>query len=149
MPIKTLFPMLLACLAVTACDRVDPNSPVGQRKAIFKEMMSTSEDLGGMLRGRIPFEAAEFSAGALKLDELSHKPWQHFPQIAEQEKSSAKPELWQRQEHFQALVREMEAATGALVEATQVSPLRKSSVTSVMQRVEDACESCHKDFRAY
>ncbi|RZI79389.1 MAG: cytochrome c, partial [Pseudomonas sp.] len=44
--------LLVASLALLGCDRVDPNSPLGQRKAIFKQMLNTSEDLGGMLRGR-------------------------------------------------------------------------------------------------
>jgi cytochrome c556 len=42
---------LLACLTLSACGGVDPNSPLGQRKAIFKQMLKTGEDLGGMLRG--------------------------------------------------------------------------------------------------
>ncbi len=45
-------------------------------------MLKTSEDLGGMLRGRLPFDGVKFADGALKLDSLSHQPWQHFPQRA-------------------------------------------------------------------
>ncbi len=48
--------LLLGLLAVTllaGCDRVDPNSPLGKRQALFEEMLRTSEYLGGMLRGRL------------------------------------------------------------------------------------------------
>ena len=54
MTFKKLTVVLLACLTLSACGGVDPNSPLGQRKAIFKQMLKTGEDLGGMLRGRIP-----------------------------------------------------------------------------------------------
>src|SRR5450830_1182784 len=78
MTFKKLTVVLLACLALSACGGVDPNSPLGQRKAIFKQMLKTGEDLGGMLRGRIPFDGAKFAEGAVKLDALSHEPWKHF-----------------------------------------------------------------------
>ncbi len=56
--LKCFTVLLLAGLTLAACDRVDPNSPLGQRKAIFKQMLKTSEDMGGMLRGRLPFDGA-------------------------------------------------------------------------------------------
>ena len=52
---KTLFLIVLA-LALSGCGGVDPNSPQGQRQSIFKQMLKVSEDLGGMLRGRLAFK---------------------------------------------------------------------------------------------
>lgn len=141
--------MLLATLAVTGCDRIDPNSPLGQRKAIFKDMMKTSEDLGGMLRGRLIFNEDQFIAGAQHLDTISHQPWQHFPQVKDSERTTARDDVWQRQERFNELARAQEAATTALVAATAQRPLEPKALVAPMQRVENACESCHKEFRAY
>ena len=92
-------PLLLCSvvLALAACGGVDPNSPMGKRQALFKEMLRTSEDLGGMLRGRLPFDEARFVAGAEQLDKLSRQPWQHFPQVRDEGDSRAKDEVWQRQ----------------------------------------------------
>ena len=144
--------LLLGLLAVTllaGCDRVDPNSPLGKRQVLFEEMLRTSEDLGGMLRGRLAFNPQRFAQGAQQLDELSRQPWQHFPQIAESERSSAKPEVWQEQQRFQQLARELEAATGALAAASAQQPLVAEAMAPLVQRVEDSCEACHKAFRAY
>ena len=74
MMFKRMTVILVACLALSACGGVDPNSPLGQRKAIFKQMLKTSEDLGGMLRGRLAFDGQKFADGAVKLDALSHQP---------------------------------------------------------------------------
>ena len=82
MMLKRCSVLLLACLTLTACGGVDPNSPLGQRKAIFKQMLKTSEDMGGMLRGRLAFDGQKFADGAVKLDALSHEPWQHFPPVS-------------------------------------------------------------------
>ncbi|VVN46757.1 hypothetical protein PS862_03561 [Pseudomonas fluorescens] len=147
MTFKRLSIVLLACLALSACGAVDPNSPLGQRKAIFKQMLKTSEDLGGMLRGRIPFDGGRFADGAVKLDALSREPWKHFPQVREEDHTSAKDDVWQQQARFQELARSLEAATSDLVIASKVQPYKASNLGPAVQKVEDACSACHKEFR--
>lgn len=144
---KRLTVVLLAALALTGCDRVDPNSPLGQRKAIFKAMLKTSEDMGGMLRGRLPFDGAKFADGAAKLDGLSHQPWQHFPQVRDEGDSSARPDVWERQARFQDLARQLEGVTGELVEVTRTQPLDITQMKAPMDKVEAACKACHSEFR--
>ncbi|MFN1265136.1 cytochrome C [Pseudomonas lundensis] len=147
MTLKRLTVVLLACLTLSACGGVDPNSPLGQRKAIFKQMLKTSEDLGGMLRGRIPFDGPRFAEGAIKLDALAHEPWKHFPQVKESDQTSATDDVWQKQARFQDLARQLEAATGELVIASQVQPYKASHLAPAVQKVEDTCSACHKEFR--
>jgi len=147
MTLKRIAVVLLACVALSACGGVDPNSPLGQRKAIFKQMLKTSEDLGGMLRGRIPFDGPKFTEGAVRLDALSREPWQHFPQVREEDHTSAKDDVWQKQAQFQQMARDLEAATGELVIASKVQPYKASNLGPAVQKVEDACSACHKQFR--
>lgn len=142
--------LLIAALSLSACGDVDPNSPLGKRQAIFKQMLKTSEELGGMLRGRVPFDGARFASGARQLDELAHQPWQHFPQVREEgDDSDARDEVWQRQERFQQLARELEAATGALAAGGAQPGLKAATLAPLVQRVEDSCEGCHQEFRVY
>ena len=94
MIVKRLTVVMLVCLTLSACGGVDPDSPLGQRKAIFKQMLKTSEDLGGMLRGRIAFDGPRFTEGAIKLDALAHEPWKHFPQVKESDQTSATDNVW-------------------------------------------------------
>ncbi|HEX5841312.1 MAG TPA: cytochrome c [Pseudomonas sp.] len=149
MKIRYLLLPLLA-LTLAACGGVDPNSPEGKRQAIFKQMLKVSEDLGGMLRGRIPFNEQRFVSGAGELEQLTRTPWQHFPRVNEEGgESRAKDEVWQRQERFQQLARAMEASTAALVAATAVKPLNSAALAAPVQLVEDSCEACHKEFRAF
>ncbi len=141
--------LLAVVLSLGACGGVDPNSPLGKRKAIFKQMLNVSEDLGGMLRGRIKYDEAVFVEKAIQLDRLSKTPWQHFPSIKEDEKTSARDDVWQQQERFQELARKLESTTARLVASTTQPPLNESVLALRVQSVEDACESCHKEFRAY
>lgn len=138
---------LIAIVAVVGCDRIDPNSPLGKRKAIYQQMLDVKEDLGGMLRGRLEFDPESFVSGAAKLDEVSRQPWQHYPEVKEAQ-SDARDDVWQQQARFNEMARELEASTAALVAATagQVTP---ESVAPAFKQVEDNCEACHKEFRAY
>ncbi|WP_458373787.1 c-type cytochrome [Pseudomonas laurylsulfatiphila] len=147
MTLNRLSVVLLACLTLSACGGVDPNSPLGQRKAIFKQMLKTGEDLGGMLRGRIPFDGPKFAEGAVKLDGLSREPWQHFPQAREEDHTSARSDVWEQQARFQGMARDLESATGELVIASQIQPYKASNLGPAVQKVEDACSACHKAFR--
>lgn len=149
MKLKSLSLLVLA-LALSACGGVDPNSPQGQRQTIFKQMLKVSEELGGMLRGRVAFKEQRFVQGAAELDQLTRTPWQHFPQVKEEGgESRAKDEVWQRQARFQELARAMEASTAALVTATLARPLQAEALSAPMQRVEDSCKACHEEFRAF
>ena len=139
--------ILLAGLSLGACERLDPNSPLGQRKTIFKQMLKTSEQLGGMLRGRISFNEADFVAGAGRLDSLVKTPWQHFPQARDGGDSSARAEVWERQARFHDLARQLEGVTGELVDATRGQPLDAAQLKGPMDKVEAACKACHTEFR--
>lgn len=141
---------LLACTLLAACDRVDPDSPLGKRQTLFKDMLRESEDLGGMLRGRLSFNAQRFAAGVIRLDELSRQPWQHFPQVQEAgDDSRARDEVWQRQERFQQLARELEARTAELRALAQAGDLQVQTLAAPVERVEAACKACHEEFRIY
>jgi cytochrome c556 len=145
--VKRFSMLMLACLMMSACGGVDPNSPLGQRKAIFKQMLKTNEELGGMLRGRVPFDGARFAELAVQLDQLSREPWKHFPPVREQDHTSARDEVWQKQARFQELAHSLEAATAQLVTASKVQPYSASYLGPAVQKVEDACSACHKEFR--
>lgn len=145
---RTLLLLALSGLTLTACERIDPDSPLGQRKALYQQMLKTSEDLGGMLRGRLSFDEKRFAAGALQLDALSRQPWQHYPAVRE-EHSKARDAVWQRQERFSELARDLEASTAALVAASSALPLNARALVAPVERVEQACKACHEEFRVY
>ncbi len=148
MKLMPLCVSLVAVLALVGCNRIDPNSPLGKRKAIYQQMLDTKEDLGGMLRGRLAFDSNGFVAGAAKLDELSRQPWQYYPEVKE-EQSEARDDVWQQQERFKELALELEARTAELVTVTTQGPVTAESVGAAFQRVEDTCEACHKKFRNF
>lgn len=148
MKLKLLGLTLIGMLALSGCDRIDPDSPLGKRKAIYQQMLDVKEDMGGMLRGRLAFDGDAFAAGAVRLDDLSRQPWQHYPAVKE-EQSDAREDVWQREARFNELARALEQQTAALVALTSEQSVTAEKVAPAFQQVEDACETCHKEFRAY
>lgn len=151
MKLKTLSVLLLAGVALAGCHRLDPNSPLAKRQAVFKQMLHASEDMGGMLRGRIVFDAEKFRADSVKLNELAGQPWQYFPTTKPADEggdSRAKAELWQRQLEFQADSKTFQQAVTALEANTRAATPTAEGVRKDFAAVEDACDACHKKFRA-
>jgi len=142
--------LLLAALLLTACKPEDPNSPPALRKALFKQMLNESEQLSGMLRGRLSFNQESFSQGAAKLAQLSKAPWQYFPQPKNQEKNNnARESIWQRQARFIELARALEIAAVDLQQISLEKPLSVEALSLPMQGVEQACKACHQEFRRF
>ena len=143
--------LLAGCLVLllAGCGVVDPDSPMGKRQVIFKQMLKTSESLGGMMRGRIAFDGERFALQAQELDQLARQPWQHFPKVQDQGDSAAKAEVWQRQERFQQLARALAARTGELLQASRTKPLSMAAVKPAQANVEAACKACHQEFRSH
>ncbi|PAV68064.1 hypothetical protein WR25_17934 [Diploscapter pachys] len=102
--------------------------------------------MGGMLRGRLPFDGVKFAEGAVKLDSLAHEPWQHFPQVRDEGDSSARADVWERQARFQDLARQLEGVTGELVTVTRNPSLDATQMKAPMDKVEAACKACHSEF---
>lgn len=151
MKLKTLSVLLLAGIALAGCHRLDPNSPLAKRQAVFKQMLHASEDMGGMLRGRVVFDAEKFRSDAVKLNELSGQAWQYFPTSKPSDEggdSRAKDALWQRQLEFQADAKSFQQVTAALEANTRQATPTADGVRKDFAAVEDACEACHKKFRA-
>jgi len=120
---------------------------INKRKVLCKDRLKTSEDLGGMLRGRLPFDGLKFADGALKLDSLSHQPWQHFPEVRDGGDSAARAAVWERQARFHELARQLESVTGELVDVSRSQPLDAAQLKAPMDKVEAACKACHTEFR--
>lgn len=141
--------VVLAVLVVAGCGGVDPDSPLGKRKALFKQMLNTSEDLGGMLRGRLTFNEEQFRSKAVLLDQISRQPWQYFEQQDSAGKTAAKDDIWQQQELFTQLARELEANTERLLASLEREPLDPDTLAVRVELVEKSCENCHEQFRVF
>lgn len=141
--------LVLTALLLGSCGGIDPDSPLGKRKALFQQMLNTSEDLGGMLHGRLRFNEEQFRDKALLLEQISREPWQYFDEPDDSAKSVARDELWEQKELFMQLARELEADTQRLVQSLEQQPLDKDFLVIRVDQVQKSCENCHQQFRVF
>ena len=136
-------------LALVGCsDEADPNSPEGKRQAAFKQFLSHSEPMGGMLRERLPFDGDAFASHAQGLSDSVEAPWSHFPEPGQtQQKTAALPEIWSDPQGFAQAIDQYRSAVADLVVVTEQGVESPAQVTDAFTAVQQSCKSCHDDFR--
>lgn len=140
--------VLALATGLAGCDQPDPNSPAFKRRQAFKQIVRAAEPLGKMARGKDPYQPDTFAERAHELQQVAGLPWDHFPppQPTDREKTRALPAIWQRPAEFEAKRQDFVAAVSGVVAAGDARSLDR--VRPAVEKLENACMSCHKAFRA-
>lgn len=148
-PLRSIFVPAMLVLAVSGCSRqADPDSPEGMRQAAFKQLLSHSEPMAGMLNGRIAFDAAAFAAHAQALDDQAETPWHFFPHPANTDQPTvARESVWSDPEGFAERIEQFQTATSRLAEVSHGSVDSPEDVREPLQAVQQACKACHEQYR--
>lgn len=145
---KFILVALLGAALVGCSNEADPNSPEGQRQALFKKMIKQSEPMGGMLSDRLPFDGMIFAEHAKNLAQLADQPWSHFPEPgAEPEPNRAKADIWSDPQGFAQAIDTFKAAVVDLTAATEGGVRGPGQVTDQLHAVQQACKACHDGYR--
>ncbi len=152
-PVPTL--KILSCLSLSlllaACgnQQADPDSPEGQRQAVFQQFLQHSEPMGGMLSGRLAFDGDTFAVHAAELAELADAPWDYFPTPDQNnpQPNAALPEVWSDADGFAARIDQFQAAVADLSLVTAAGVTSPAHVTPAMHSVQQACKACHDGYR--
>jgi cytochrome c556 len=132
--------ILLTLLALTACQRTDPNSPVALRKVEFKHMLKSREAIHAMLNGDKPYDQAQLLKAAIDLNQASSRPWKYFPEFA-LDKNPKQATL-----DFHLAADHMQQESAALVAAVQAGQ-SEDRLRGAYKAAENACIRCHQQFR--
>ncbi|WP_304641510.1 c-type cytochrome [Pseudomonas sp.] len=147
-PRKSLVLLLAAALLGGCADQVDPNSPEGQRQAIFTKMLNQTEPMAGMLGERLEFDGEAFAAHAARLQELASQPWEHFPEPGDSpQRNAARPEVWSDPLGFSLRISDFETSAALLARAVGETVAGRELVREPFRAVQQACKACHDDFR--
>ncbi|QSI76738.1 MULTISPECIES: cytochrome c [Niveibacterium] len=138
--------LVLMLAGVAGCDRVDPNSPVAQRRKVFKEMTKAREHLLAYVKEKQDYDADAAIRDAEALQRLSRQPWPLFPEMKQaSEVGRAKDAVWQQPEAFHQLAKQVQDDADALLEASRKRSL--DAIKPAASRLEQTCTRCHDQFR--
>ncbi|MBV8048848.1 MAG: cytochrome c [Paludibacterium sp.] len=138
---KLLLTMLLTTLAVPTLA-----GPGGaERQQAFKKILLQFEPMGIVVRGRAPYNKADFIMHADALKQIAGQPFTLFAPNSIDAKSRAKPEIWSQPAKFQA------AKDALLKSVTDLDAAAHNADLATIRRqydvVAQSCKNCHDSFR--
>lgn len=132
----------------------------GGAKGVVKERMEAMggmadamKTVGGMIRGKMPYNAAKLEAASATLEQHGGEALTRlFPEGSLMQPSEAKEEIWQDWAAFKALADDLKSKAGVLSKVSgNGSGLEGSeggvSVPQAFGMVGKTCTACHQKFR--
>jgi cytochrome c556 len=123
-----------------------PEDAVKYRQSVMY-VMGTSfyTRIGGMVKGRVPFDMHTAQEHADVVVTMSKLPWPAFtPDTNGVGRTDAKPNLWNEMPKFKDLGEKMQAEVLKLQAATRAGDVE--AVKAAWRSTERACTSCHDAF---
>ena len=117
---------------------------VKQRQAVMILHSKYWGQLGGMMKGKAPYNAEIVARNAGFLDALSQMPWDGFTPNTAGVKSNALPEIYKEPAKFKEAQDRLRSEIGKLVAATKGGD--EAAVKAQVGAVDKACDSCHERF---
>ncbi len=117
------------------------------RQSVYKIILWNFGPMAGMVQGKLPYEAAEFSKHAERVATMAPMLLEGYPpDSAAGAPTRAKPEIWQNLDEFTTLMHNMENKAAALASTAREGSLEKSR--AAFGELGDACKACHDKFRS-
>ncbi|WP_196221557.1 c-type cytochrome [Sansalvadorimonas verongulae] len=149
MTFKKLIPYAAAAAFVSvsahAMDFAKDEDAVNLRKAHMDLVGTYFGDMGAMIKGKKPFDAAQFQSNADRLAVVTQWSGEGFEGKHLTSDSKAKPEIWENKAEFDKLMKAFSEKAGKLKIAS-ASGVMKDSIPA-FKEVADSCGSCHKKFK--
>ena len=139
--------LLLLAASATANAQDKPEDIIRYRKSAYTVLLWNWMPMNAMVRGRIPFDAAEFARRADRVAALTPQLLEGFPEgSGTGAPTEAKPEIWTDFADFTAKMKDLERESAAL------STIAKSGDEAKMReqfaKTGGACKACHDKYKA-
>ena len=139
---------LLVSLSSAVSAHIEKTEPLQSlRQSYFALLGMTFAPMGDMVKGKIEWDAAQFSAWA---DDLHHAAQFHvergFAPGTEQGTTRAKPSIWSNMDDFQSKLNDFRAAAASLAAiATEGDP---GSSREQFVATGGTCKACHDEYKS-
>jgi len=140
--------LLAGGIAGAAVAEVDPDDAIQYRQSVFQLFKWNIAPLGGMVKGKVPYDAEVVKRNAERLEFLATLPLEGFgPGTDKGDKmnTDAKAEIWQDSDQFKSLMENLGTEAGKLAEIAENGD--EGAVKAQIGEVAKSCKACHDDFR--
>ncbi len=143
--IKLTLVAALAASSMAAVADIKPFEAVEYRKGIFKAVKWQFGPMGDMVKGKVDYDAAEFSRRAANLAALSKMPLEGFRPGTYASATSALPSIEDDWQTFADTMSQFQDNTAALEQAAASGDM--GEIKPAFIKVARTCKSCHDKFK--
>jgi len=134
-----------ATLAASAF--TDAEDAVSYRQHAFQLIRHNFSDLGDMVKGQVPYDAARAQRRAEALVSLTTLPWEAFEVPgADKAESGSKAELWKNLADFKQKAAQLQQDAKALKVAADAGDL--AALKPAVGALAKNCKACHQQYKA-
>jgi cytochrome c556 len=118
------------------------------RKAVMTVVGGNFGPIGGVLAGRMPYNAADIGKRAERVAFMAGLAAEAFPEVSKDGDTKAKPEIWTDKAGFDKAMKEFGDASAALAVLVKTDQTNSDAFKAAAGKVGQACKGCHDNFRA-
>lgn len=123
----------------------DVEEAIEYRQGVFNTMKWHFGPMAGMVKGKIDFDAAEFSRRAELVAVLAKMPNEGFIAGSDLGETDAKSEIWESKDKFDAGMDALAKNAAALADAAKSGDM--NIIKPAFGELGKTCKGCHDDFR--
>lgn len=148
MRLAVLTAAILSLVAASAAGaQAKPEDVIKYRKAQYTVLLWNWMPLNAMVRGRIPFDAAEFARRAERVAAVAPQLLEGFPEgSGTGAPTEAKPEIWADFADFSAKMKDLERESAALAAVSKGGD--EAAIKAQFALTGGACKACHDKYKA-
>ena len=138
--------LLLLAASTSASAQIKPEDAIKYRQAQYTVLLWNWMPLNAMVRGRVPFDAAEFARRAQLVAAVAPQLLEGFPEGSGTGASTdAKPEIWANFADFSSKMKDLERETAAL--ATIAKGGDEAAIKAQFALTGGTCKACHDEYK--
>ena len=135
------------CFAAAAFAQMKPEKVIHYRQSVMTLIGWNFSTLGAMVKGKIPFDAGEFSRRAERIQSLAPQALEGFAKGSDKgAETDAKPEIWTDFDDFQTKLNDFVTETKVLGEAAKSGD--EAKMKEQFKKTADTCKACHDKYKA-
>lgn len=137
----------LSLFATTSFAQVKPEDAIQYRKAQYTVLLWNWVPMSGMVRGRVPFDQADFARRAALAASVAPQLLEGFPQgSGSGAPTEAKPEIWANYSDFSAKMDAFVKESAKLAEVAKGSD--ETATKAQFAKTSETCKACHDLYKA-
>jgi len=139
--------ILLVFAVAVAAEAPKPETVIHYRQSIYRVMLWNFGPMADMVKGKRPFEAAEFKLHAERLAYMTKMLDEGFPEGSNKgADTDALPAIWENRKDFDQKLQDLQRESQSLAQVAAGGD--EAKIKEQFAKTAGTCKACHEKYRA-